>query len=412
MKRIFPGYYIVAASCVVQATYLGAFFSFGILFPEFEAEFGWSRETISGAASINFLIMGISVVFLGRLTDRIGPRWVLALASAIYGLAYLLLSQIHAVWHLYLFFGVLAGISIGAHDVCTLSTVARWFVKRRGLITGIVKSGAGVGQSLMPIGIAILIVTFGWRTACVVIGLSLLAMVLVSLMLKRDPALLGLQPDGVELAPNDATELNAPTSIPEHGISLREALKTQQLWLLCIGKFADFYCLMTIVIHIVPHGIDEGLAPTAAARILAIIGIVSIIGRIAVGTLSDRFGSKRAIQACFSLLFASFVFLQWLENPNLLFVFAIVYGIAHGGFFTATSPSVAEYFGTRSHGVIFGTLVFCGTLGGVISPVLAGRFFDNTGSYDVPFLILTAFSVIGFAVISRLRPLVVASDHA
>ena len=105
-------------------------------------------------------------------------------------------------------------------------------------------------------------------------------------MLKRDPALLGLQPDGVELAPNDAIELNSATAIPEHGISLREALKTHQLWLLCIGKFADFYCLMTIVIHIVPHGIDEGLAPAAAARILAIIGIVSIIGRIAVGTLS------------------------------------------------------------------------------------------------------------------------------
>ena len=412
MKRIFPGYYIVAASCVVQATYLGAFFSFGILFPEFEAEFGWKRETISWAASLNFLIMGINVIFLGRLTDRLGPRWVLTLASVIYGLGYLLLPQVNAVWHLYLCFGVLAGISIGAHDVCTLSTVARWFVKRRGLITGIVKSGAGVGQSLMPIGVAILIVMFGWRTACVVIGFLLLAMVLVSLTLKRDPALLGLQPDGIELAATETTELNSATSIPEHGISLRQALKTHQLWLLCIGKFADFYCLMTIVIHIVPHGIDQGLAPAAAARILAIIGIVSIVGRIAVGTLSDHFGSKRAIQVCFSLLFASFVFLQWLENPNLLFAFAVVYGIAHGGFFTATSPSVAEYFGTRSHGVIFGTLVFCGTLGGVISPVLAGRFFDNTGSYDVPFLILTAFSVIGFAVISQLRPLAVASDHA
>ena len=199
------------------------------------------------------------MIFLGRLTDRLGPRWVLALASVIYGLGYLLLSQVNAVWHLYLCFGVLAGISIGAHDVCTLSTVARWFVKRRGLITGIVKSGAGVGQALMPIGVAILIVMFGWRTACVVIGFSLLSMVLVSLMLKRDPALVGLQPDGVEVAATETTELNSATSIPEHGISLRQALKTHQLWLLCIGKFADFYCLMTIVIHIVPHGIDLSL---------------------------------------------------------------------------------------------------------------------------------------------------------
>jgi MFS family permease len=108
----------------------------------------------------------------------------------------------------------------------------------------------------------------------------------------------------------------------------------------------------------------------------------------------------------------SFIFLLTIENPKLLFVFAFIYGIAHGGFFTATSPSVAEYFGTRSHGVIFGILVFCGTVGGFVSPPLAGYFFDQTGSYDTPFLILTVLSIIGFVAISQLRPLPVALDRS
>jgi MFS family permease len=166
---------------------------------------------------------------------------------------------------------------------------------------------------------------------------------------------------------------------------------------------------MTIVAHIVWHGEDLGLGE-AAAGILVVIGGISIVGRLAVGKISDQFGSRRAIQTCFILLFLSFVFLLTIENPKLLFVFALIYGIAHGGFFTATSPSVAEYFGTRSHGAIFGILVFCGTVGGFVSPPLAGYFFDKTGSYDIPFLILTALSIIGFIVISQLRPLPVALD--
>lgn len=411
MKRIFPGYYIVAASFVIQATYLGAFFSFNVLTPDLAAEFGWERATITAALSINFLVMGVSVVFMGRLTDRLGPRWVLALASIIYGLGYLLLSQVQAVWQLYLFFGILAGISIGAHDVCTLSTVSRWFVERRGLITGIVKSGAGIGQLLFPGIVAWLVFSFGWRTTCVVIGVLLLTMTLVSLVLKRDPAMLGLQPD--DRGPLTDTQLISARAQndKESGISLRDALRTRQLWLLALGKFADFYCLMTIVAHIVWHGEDLGLGE-AAAGILVVIGGISILGRLAVGKISDQFGSKRAIQTCFILLFLSFVFLLTIETPKLLFVFALIYGIAHGGFFTATSPSVAEYFGTRSHGAIFGILVFCGTVGGFVSPPLAGYFFDKTGSYDTPFLILTALSIIGFIVISQLRPLTVALDRS
>ena len=405
MKGIFPGYYIVAAGFLVQATYLGAFFSFGIISPELEETFNWERAQISLASSINFVVMGCSMIFMGRLSDRFGPRLVLAVASLLYGLGYILLSKATAVWHLYVFFGILAGIGIGAHDVCTLSTVARWFVKRRGLFTGIVKAGAGVGQLAFPWIVAFLIATFSWRTTSVVIGLVLMMMIFMALVLKRDPALLGLRPDGHAPATAGYRQETRAGDDQESGITLRAALKTRQLWLLALAKLFDFYCLMTIVSHIVWHGIDSGLPKQEAALILFAIGASSIVGRLAVGRVSDQLGSKRAIQASFIFLFASLIFLQSIDNPKLLFAFAVLYGIAHGGFFTASSPAVAEYFGTRSHGVIFGFIVFCGTLGGAVGPPLAGRFFDNTASYDVPFLILTAFSVAGFAVTSQLKPL-------
>ena len=113
---------------------------------------------------------------------------------------------------------------------------------------------------------------------------------------------------------------------------------------------------------------------------------------------------------CFSMLLVSFILLQLSDEPNLLFLFALIYGIAHGGFFAVASPSVADYFGTRSHGTIFGVVLFFGTLGGTAGPLLAGRIFDLTGSYDIAFLLLSGLAVFGLLLASWLRPLTAASQ--
>ena len=399
--RYFYGYNIVAAGFTIQAVCIGALFAYGVFFKDIQAEFGWSRATISGASSLALFMMGSVGVLAGKLNDRIGPRILIVASAGFLGLGYLLMSRIQSPWQLYVVFGILAGIGFSTHDVITLSTVARWFEKRRGAMSGIVKVGTGSGQLLGPMMATLLLAIFGWRYANVIIGaMVLVALMLVAQLMRRDPQGMGLLPDGRrETTDGQAAGGEAP------GMSLKEAARIEQFWTICITEFAIFFCLFTIVVHIVPHARDLGLAPAYAAGVLSTIGGVSILGRIVMGAANDRIGGKRALIICISILFCSFIWLQLASNAWMLFLFAVIYGFAHGGFFTVVSPMVAEWFGTDSHGILFGIILFCGTLGGAVGPLIAGQIFDVTGSYQMVFLVLSALSITGFVLMMFLRPI-------
>ena len=397
----FHGYNIVAACFVTQGVTIGGMFAYGVFFPELENEFGWSRAMISGASSLAFVIMGVLAVVAGKLNDRTGPRVLITVSALFFGVGYALLSRLESPWELFVFYGLLAGIGYSTHDVVTLSTLARWFVRRRGMMTGIAKVGTGVGQLLVPLSAASLIAAFGWRSAALVIGtVSLVILVLVAQVMRRDPRAVGQYPDGVKI---DSSGESAGAM--ETGLTLAEAAVTRQFWILCGAQLTVFFCLLTVMIHIVPHATDRGVAPAVAATILSTIGAISIAGRLTIGTLVDRLGGRRSLMICFAVLLASFAVLQIGEATWMLFVFAGVYGFAHGGFFTVMSPTLAEYFGTGSHGVIFGIVLFSGTIGGAIGPLLAGSLFDAIGNYEVVFLILTGFGVLGLAMTSALPPI-------
>lgn len=397
--RYFYGYNIVAAGFAIQGVCIGAMFAYGVFFKEFQAEFGWSRATISGASSLAFLILGAVGVLAGRLNDRIGPRVLIAVSGISFGLGYMLMSRLHTPWQLYLLYGVLVGIGLSTHDVITLSTVARWFVRRRGMMSGIVKVGTGAGQLLIPLLATSLISAYGWRNACLIIGaMVLLTPVVMAQMMRRDPQEMGLLPDGdsdepcgIEIEPK------------ERGVPLRAAIRMNQFWIICVTWFTVFFCLLTIVVHIVPHAMDLGLPLSAAAGVLSTIGGVSMVGRIVMGTAIDRIGGRSSLIICFIMLLCSLIFLQVATKAWMLFLFAAIYGSAHGGFFTVVSPTVAELFGTGSHGVLFGIVLFSGTIGGAIGPLLAGRMFDMTGSYQLLFLVLTGLALVGFGLVTLLR---------
>jgi MFS family permease len=191
----------------------------------------------------------------------------------------------------------------------------------------------------------------------------------------------------------------------DRGFSLKEAARTKQFWIICIAEFTVLCCLLTIVVHIVPYARDLGLAPAYAAGVLSTIGGVSILGRIVMGAANDRIGGRAALIICLIVLFCSFVWLQLATEVWMLFLFAVIYGFAHGGFFTVVSPMVAELFGTGSHGLLFGIILFSGTLGGAVGPLMAGWTFDVTGSYRLVFLVLSVLTLIGFVLLMLLRPI-------
>ena len=403
-QRYFYGYNIVGAGFLIQAVAIGAMFTYGVFFKQFQAEFGWSRALVSGASSLAFLMMGAVGVVAGTLNDKIGPRIIITVSGISLGSGYILMAYLQASWQLYVLYGILVGIGFSTHDVITLSTVARWFDKRRGMMSGIVKIGTGAGQLLVPMIAVALIAVFGWRSAYMIIGaVALVAMVAIAQIMRRDPESLGLLPDGCQ------PDSNCSENQADHpSFSVNSAIHTIQFWILCVAEFAIFFCLLTTIVHIVPHAQDQGLQPATAAAVLSTIGGVSMLGRFVMGTANDRIGGKRSLITCFILLLTSLIWLQVGGDAWMLFIFAVIYGFAHGGFFTVMSPTVAEFFGTTSHGQLFGMVLFSGTLGGAAGPILTGYIYDVTGSYRMAFILLTALVAMGFLLISLLRPKAVA----
>ena len=383
---------IVGTSFLVQAVYVGVLFTFGIFFLEFEQTFGWSRATISGAFSVFLIVTGSIGVVMGKLNDRFGPQKIMIAGAIIQGAGYALMSLIQAPWQLYFFYGVLAAIGFSTHDIVTLSTVARWFTDKRSLMSGIVKSGAGAGQFVIPILLTTFLTIWDWRIACLVFGaISTLALTAVAQFLTRNPPTTDKQP-----------ELGT-SSTAETGYSLRQAVRTTNFWILCISQFLVFFCLMVVMIHVAPHARDLGFDAIRAAQVLSTIGAASIFGRIIMGGTADRLGGKRSLIIAYVILSASLIWLLFIREPWILFVFAPVYGFTHGAFFTLISPTVAELFGTKAHGVIFAIILFYGTIGGAISPFIAGQVFDTLGTYQPVFICLSVIAVIGLVLVNFLR---------
>ena len=221
---------IVGTSFLVQAVYVGVLFTFGIFFLEFEQTFGWSRATISGAFSVFLIVTGSIGVVMGKLNDHFGPQKIMIAGAIIHGAGYALMSLIQAPWQLYFFYGVLAAIGFSTHDIVTLSTIARWFTNKRSLMSGIVKAGAGAGQFVVPILLTMLLTIWDWRTACLVFGaISTLVLTAIAQFLTRHPPAADEQP---ELATSPKSEV---------GFSLRQAIRTPNFWILCIGQFLVFF---------------------------------------------------------------------------------------------------------------------------------------------------------------------------
>ena len=398
--KFFYRYIIVAACFSIQAIGIGTHVSYGVFFNSFISEFGWSRATISGASSAAFLLMGLLSIFVGRLNDRIGPRKIMTVTAFFFGGGLLLMSSLDAVWQLYLFYGVAFGIGLSSIDVIPLSTTARWFIKRRGIMTGIVKVGTGAGQFTIPLAAGMLITGYGWRTSYFIIGGSeLLLLVSIAQLLRRDPSQMGLLPDdGKETAGGNPDLVGGD-------LSLREALHTRQFWTICGVNLAVVFCLMSVIMHIVPYAHDTGVSAIRAAGVLSTIGGVSMGGRFITGIAVDRIGSKRVMMICFILLIVGLLWLQIANKLWMLYVFAVIYGVAHGGFFTAISPIVAEFFGISAHGILFGFVAFGGTVGGAIGPVLSGYIFDVTAGYSLAFWLCALVSSLGLVLMSCLKPI-------
>ena len=397
--RFVYGYIVVFAAFIMIVLAWGTFFSFGIFFNPLLIEFGWTRAVTSGAFTLASLILGFLSIVTGRLSDRFGSRIVATICGFILGLGFILMSQISAIWQLYLFYGVIVATGIAGCWAPLIATVARLFVNRRGLMIGIVTSGVGLGTVIIPLVAARLISSHGWRTSYIILGIIVLVLIIsAAQFLRRAPRQIGQ-------LPYDENEIKQESLASEaRGFSLVEASHTRQFWMSCVMYFCFGFFSHTITVHIVPHATELGIPPISAANILAIIGGLGFIGRIIVGSASDRIGIKSSLIFVFILVSAVLFWLQLAEELWMLYLFAVIYGFTCAGLSALQSLMAAELFGLGSLGIIVGSLTFSFTTGGAIGALLAGHIFDITESYYIAFLVCAILSIVGFMLALFLRP--------
>lgn len=396
----FYGYIIAAVALCIMVVGWGTNYAFGVFFKPVLTDFGWTRAMTSGAFSLGMVIQGFIGIAMGGLTDRLGPRIVLTLCGLLLGFGYMLMSQINTIWQLYLFYGVIVGVGMSGIIVPLLSIITRWFAIRRGLMTGIVVAGIGIGVFIGPPLANWLISVYDWRVSYFILGIVvLIVMVLAAQFLRRDPGKIGQLPYGAKEETEQASAKRAT------GFSFKEAINTGQFWLVFAIFFCCGICLFTVMVHVVAHVTDLGISAASAASVLAAIGAVSIVGKVLMGIVADKIGNRQVFIIGFFLMSASFFWLMTITEVSMFYLFAIVFGFAYGSCFTTMPPLVAGLFGLRAIGLVFGVLS-CGLqIGCAIGPFIAGHIFDITGNYQSAFLLCAFIAIIGLILTLIIRPI-------
>lgn len=392
---------VVVVFLIIGTTLWGVAYSFGIFFKSLESEFNLTRTATSAIFSTQMLFGIIFTILGGWALDKYGPRIVIFLMGLFTGLSAVLTGQINSLWQLFMTYSLLLSMGTSAIYVIVVSTVSRWFDKKRGLALGIAISGAGLGTVIVAPIATSLISAFSWRIAYSIIGAVTCLIVLpLSFLLRKDPYEIGTLPDATKTNIQDIKNVER---IPSAGLSLSQAFRTRSFWLLISIWFFFAINIFLVITHIVPHITDVGFSASMAAYALSLIGISNAGSRVLMGIVCDRIGRKLTASICVLLQAGALVWLIWAHELWMLYLFALVYGFAWGGTGPAMGALIADVFGMAKIGSVLGVLDSVSCLGAAIGPAMGGFIFDVTKSYSWAFLFLVVALFIVVVSITLIR---------
>ena len=384
--RLHPAWVVLIAVTVCMMASSGLRSVFGVYIKPLEAEFGWTRGTLSGVAAMSLLLVGAAGPFAGRLADRWGPRRVIALSLIMLGVGAIGASAVHALWQLYITTGLLMGLGAGGLGLATGSVIAsRWFEARRGLAIGIAAGGMSAGQLVVIPLAAALMLWFGWRVSFFWLGLGVLAIVvpLALWLVRNDPLERGLRPYGA----TGATVVPTPEARREQRVGVVQAAQHPQFWLL-LGTF--FVCGYTtngmVLTHFMPHALEHSFTELQASTALGIMGAMNVLGTIGSGWVCDRFGRRGPLAAYYFLRGVSLIFLVYVWNAPSLHLWAAIYGLNYISTVPPTTTLTASIFGRYSVGELSGWIFFAHQVGAALGAAIAGWVFEVHGSYTPAFV--------------------------
>jgi len=387
-RKIFWGWYIVGGAFLVMGTNYGARYCFGVFLKPMAAEFSLSRSVISVAAAINMIVYSIGSIFVGRMLDRIAPRWITTAGAVIAACGYMLTGFVNTPLGLYISYGLMVGAgSAGMGVVACSSSVSKWFIKKRGLAIGIASMGISLGTVMLTPLSGYIVNAFNWRFGLMALSFATLFIgIFVSQMLMRktNPEAYGLLPDG------DKTTVIHQLSETQkvHKVSTMTLFKDSRFWTLATCQGLAVMISMSVFVHQVAYATDNGIDKMAAAASLAAISITGFMGQFLFGWITDRikdpkYGSFIGI----SFMLAGTILMLNVQSIFQLYVCALVYGFGYGSLAPVLPLLVADRFGRHVLGSIYGLLTFFIGIGGAIGPVLGGLIYDKFGSYHYLWLI-------------------------
>jgi MFS family permease len=383
LKQSTYGWVVVLCAFTLMFVGFGAAYSFAAFFRAFESEFGASRAHVSLVFSLCAFLYFLLGAPGGMLADRYGTRNVALVGVAFLAAGLAAASYATSVAVLYATYSIGLGIGIGLTYVPSVGAVQPWFEKRRVLASGIAVSGIGAGNLLAPPLAAWWIESLGWRAAY-------LALAACTLLLGgAAAAAIRNRPAGVARASG--------------GVDLRAAMRTRNFWVLYVTlALAGFGCFVPLV-HIAPYAVDAGHPHAFGVLLVSLIGLGSLVGRFAVGSIADYFGRMRSLALMYFGM-ALMLLLWWASTGKLaLAVVAVGFGISYGGF-VATFPTVVmDLFGARSVAGIIGCIYTAAGIGTLFGPPVAGAAFDATGSYSAPILGAATLALIAGIAVRSMR---------
>ncbi|HVL84895.1 MAG TPA: MFS transporter [Pseudonocardia sp.] len=385
-RRIHPAWWVATVTFLALVGAAGFRAVPGVLLEPLQAEFGWSTSTISAAVAVNLALYGLTSPFAAALMERFGIRRVVTAALLVVAAGSGLTVFMTVSWQLVLLWGVLVGLGTGAMALALVATVTgRWFVARRGLVSGVLTAGGAAGQLVFLPLVAVVAQRYGWRAASLGVAVAALAVVpLVVRWLRDRPRDLGAVPYGGTAA--DDVE---PVRIGAGRLALTtltDAARTSPFWYLAAGMaICGATTFGLIQPHFIPAAHDHGMPTTVAAGLLALVGIFDIAGTIASGWLTDRVDPRLLLLGYYVLRGAALAALPALFGPRLelhMFAFIVFYGLDWVATIPPTLALCREIFGARAP-VVFGWVFASHQVGAAIMALGAGMVRDERGDYDL-----------------------------
>ena len=369
-----------------------------------EHDFGWERATVSLALSVNLLLYGLCGPFAGALMARFGVRRVMLVALITLAVSVGASSLMSSAWQFVTLWGVLVGLGSGSMALVLGATVAtRWFVERRGLVTGIFSASAATGQLIFLPQQAAIIDAVGWRPAVLLVaGVAALVAVLVLFFMRDDPSHIGLGALGATEAAPVAPTQSTGNPFRLAVTTLTASARVKDFWLLA-GSFA--VCGATTVglisVHLIPASVEHGLTEVTAASMLAAMGVFDLIGTTASGWLSDRLDPRKLLVWYYTLRGIALMFLPFAYDAGVpaLAAFVIFYGLDWVATVPPTVRLVADKFGRDRVGPVFGWIFAAHQFGGSIAAFGAGALHTWLGDYLIAFMTAGALCLIATGLI-------------